>query len=176
MPFGMMSSRVRKLVLTSHVTVSVGWLGAVAAYLALAVVALATQDSGMARAAYRSMGLVGWTVIVPSCLATLLSGLAQSLGTEWGLFRHYWIVAKLSLTVAATGVLLMHIPNVTRMARIAAFTTLATGDFTMLRVQLVVHAAGGLVVLLTATALSVYKPWGRVGKMGARRIKAVSAI
>jgi hypothetical protein len=92
------------------------------------------------------------------------------------LFRHYWIVAKLSLTVAATGVLLMHIPNVTRMARIAASTTLATGDFTMLRAQLVVHAAGGLVVLLTATALSVYKPWGRVGRTGARRVEAVSAI
>jgi hypothetical protein len=163
-----MSSRLRKLALTSHVTSSVGWLGAVAAYLALAVAGLAGQDSEMACAAYRAMDAIGWGVIVPCSLAALLSGVIQSLGTEWGLLRHYWIVAKLALTVAATGVLLMHIPTVSRMARIALATTLSSGDFKMLRIQLVVHAVGGLLVLLTTTALSVYQPWGRIESAGAR--------
>ena len=175
MLFRIMPSRLRKFALTSHVTFSVGWPGAVAAYLALAIVGLTSQDSEMARAAYRAMEVIGWLVIVPCSAATLLSGVVQSLGTEWGLFRYYWIIAKLSLTVAATGVLLVHIPSVSRMARIAVATALSTGDFHMLRVQLVVHAVGALLVLLTATALSVYKPWGRIGIARARSSREVGA-
>ena len=170
-----MSSRLRKLFLTSHITSSVGWLGAVAAYLVLAVVGLTSRDSEMARAAYQAMEVIGWGVIVPCALAALLSGVIQSLGTEWGLLRHYWIVGKLVLTVAATAVLLMHVPAVSRMARIAVATTLSTGDFRLVRVQLVVHAVGGLLVLLTTTTLSVYKPWGRIGSARARTGREVSA-
>jgi hypothetical protein len=170
-----MTSRLRKLALTTHVSVSVGWLGAVAAYLALAITGLTTRDSSTAGAAYRSMEIIGWAIIVPCSLGALASGLVQSLSTEWGLFRHYWIVAKLVLTVAATAVLLLHVPSVSRMARIVVDTALATGDFAELRMQLVVHAAGGLLVLLTITALSVYKPWGRIGAAGALRAGRMSA-
>src|SRR4051812_11429048 len=85
-----MTPRIRKLALTAHVTSSVGWLGAVAAYLALAVAALTAHDDQLARAAYRSLEIIGWFVLVPSSAAALLTGLVQSLGTEWGLFRHYW--------------------------------------------------------------------------------------
>jgi len=170
-----MTSRLRKLALTAHVTFSVGWLGAVAACLSLALVGLTTRDSAMASATYRAMEVIGLAIIVPCSLAALLSGLVQSLGTEWGLFRYYWIVAKLALTVAGTAVLLLHVPAVTRMARLAVSTSLSTGSFAGLRMQLVVHAVGGLLVLLTTTTLSVYKPWGRIGhpkglpaKVGAR--------
>jgi hypothetical protein len=158
-----MTPRLRKFALTTHVSVSVGWLGAVAAYLALAITGLTTREGSMASVAYRAMEVIGWLVIVPCSLTALLSGLVQALGTEWGLFRHYWIVAKLALTVPATAILLLHIPSVSRMARLALDAALATGDFVQLRTQLVVHAVGGLLVLLTITALSIYKPWGRIG-------------
>jgi hypothetical protein len=54
-----MTPRLRKAALTAHVTVSVGWLGAVAAYLALAVAGLTTPDSEMAESAYRAMEVIG---------------------------------------------------------------------------------------------------------------------
>jgi hypothetical protein len=43
----------------------------------------------MARAAYLAMDLTSRFVIVPLARASLLTGLAQALGTPWGLFRHY---------------------------------------------------------------------------------------
>ena len=46
--------RLRKLTLTAHVTSSVGWLGAVVAYLALAIAALSGAEG---RAAYQSLEL-----------------------------------------------------------------------------------------------------------------------
>ncbi len=155
-----MTPRLRRFALAAHITSSVGWLGAVVAYLALAIAGLNSQDVLTMRAVYLSMELIGWFVIVPFSLAALLTGLVQSLGTQWGLFRYYWIVMKFVLTTGATVVLLQHLQAVSRMSALAAETTLSSADFRALRVQLVVHAAGGLLVLLAATTLSVYKPWG----------------
>jgi hypothetical protein len=162
MPLITLTSRLRRLVLTSHVTFSVGWLGAVAAYLALAITGLTSSDAEMMRAAYLSMATIAWIVIVPCSIAALASGLVQSLTTEWGLFRHYWVLAKFLLTVAAVTVLLLHMPTVRRMAGIAAAWGGSAADVGALQIQLVIHAGGGLLVLLTATVLSVYKPWGRI--------------
>lgn len=155
-----MSPMIRKAALTLHVVFSVGWLGAAAAYLAVAIKALTSVDSVTMRASYPTLELLGWSLIVPLCGAALLSGLVQSLGTPWGLFRHYWVVAKLALTLAATGVLLGHMPAVRHAADLAAQPASSLADMGMLPTQLVVHAAGGTLVLLAITALSVFKPWG----------------
>ena len=47
-----MTASLRKFALTAHVTCSVGWLGAVAGFLALAVTGLTSPDAQMVRAAY----------------------------------------------------------------------------------------------------------------------------
>jgi hypothetical protein len=155
-----MTPRLRKFALTSHITSSVGWLGAVAGFLALAVAGLTGQDAQMVRAAYLAMGLTGWFVIVPLSLASLLTGLVQSLGTEWGLFRHYWVLVKLLITILATIVLLVHMRPISHLAGVAAETTLSSADLRGLRIQLVANAGAALLVLLVATILAVYKPRG----------------
>ncbi len=154
-----MSPRLRRLALTTHVTSSVGWTGALVAYLALAIVGLIGHDPGKMRAAYFSMELVGWFVIVPFSVASLATGLVESLGTEWGLFKHHWVRTKFALTVVATVVLFVHMRTVRYVSTVAHLPSL--DDVRGLRVQMVAHAVGGLVVLLVATALSFYKPWGR---------------
>jgi hypothetical protein len=155
-----MSPRVRNLALTAHVTSSVGWFGAVAGFLALAVIGLTSQHDQTVRAAYLAMKLTAWIVIVPLSIASPLSGLVQSLGTTWGLFRHYWVLAKLLITIPATLILLPHMQPIGRLAGIATETAVAHADLRDLRIQLVANAAAGLLVLLAATALSVYKPRG----------------
>lgn len=168
-----MSPRIRKLALTSHVTFSVGWLGAVLAYLVVAVAGLTSLDVQLVKGTYVTMHLMAWFVIVPCAVAALLSGLVQSLGTEWGLLRHYWILAKFVLTTLGTVILLLHAPRVSEMAVKAAEAAFATGDHSQQRIALVVHAAGGLSILLAATVLSVFKPWGKTahgkGEPGARK-------
>ena len=155
-----MTPRLRKLALTAHVAASVGWLGAVASFLALAVAGLTGQDAQRVRAAYLAMEAITWFVIVPLSLASLVTGLVSSLGTAWGLFRHYWVVAKLLLTLLATAVRLLHMPPISHVADVAAKTPLSGDDLRALRVQLVADAVAALLVLLAATALAVYKPRG----------------
>jgi hypothetical protein len=156
-----MSPRLRKLALTAHVTSSVGWLGAVAGFLALAVAGLASDDAESVRAAYLMMELIGWFVIVPLAVASLLTGLAQSLGTHWGLFRHYWVLAKLLINLFATIVLLLYMQTLGELADVAAEEPLSGGDLSGLRSPSpVLHAGVALLLLLTAATLAVYKPRG----------------
>jgi hypothetical protein len=103
------------------------------------------------------MELTGWFVIVPLALAALLTGLVMALGTPWGLFRHYWVVITLVLTILSTAVLLLHMPTVSALAGAARVANGA--DLVGLRGDLL-HAGGGLLVLLVVTALNVYKPQG----------------
>src|SRR2546425_1942615 len=74
-----MTRGLRKLALTTHVTSSVGWLGAAGAFLALAIAGLVSQDAQIVRAAYLAMDLTTWIVIVQLYLAALLTGSVQSL-------------------------------------------------------------------------------------------------
>ena len=151
----------RKLGLTAHITFSVGWFGAVAGFLALAVTGLTSQNGQMVTSTYLTMELITWFVIVPFCIGTLITGLVQSLGTKWGLFRHYWIVVKFLLTVISTIILLLHLRPIGYMADVVSERTLSNFEFRGLRIQLIADAGAALLVLLVITTISVYKPWGR---------------
>jgi hypothetical protein len=170
----MMTPRVSRIALTAHVTSSVGWIGAVATFLVLAIAGVTSMNDQIVRTAYLAMELIGWCVIVPFSIASLLTGLVQSLGTSWGLFRHYWIVAKLLITVFASVLLLVHMQVASRMASVVAGTTIGAGDFHGMRIQLVGDAVAAIVVLLVATVLSVFKPQGltRYGRNQSSRSEA----
>ena len=103
-----MTPTVRKLTITAHVVFSVGWLGAVAAFLVLSIAGLTSHDPEVVRGAYLSMDLISRFVIIPMCFGALATGLLQALGTPWGLFRYYWILVKFGLAIFATFALLVH--------------------------------------------------------------------
>ena len=149
---------LRRFALTGHVTSSVGWLGAVAAFLALAVAGLTSRDAQTVRASYLAMELVGWYVIVPLCLASLLTGLVQSLVTQWGLFRHYWVLLKFLVTVVSAFILFVYTKTLGHLGALAADATLSVGD--LRNPSPVLHSGAALVALLAAMTLSVYKPRG----------------
>ena len=154
-----MAPRLRKLMLAVHIALSVGWIGAVAGYIALDVAAATSQNVETLRACYLAMGLIAWYVIVPLALASLLSGLVMSVGTKWGLFRHYWVLISLLLTIIATIVLLVETQTISYFADIAADPTTSGDDLRALGNTLV-HSVGGIAVLLVILVMNVYKPRG----------------
>ena len=153
-----MPRRLRALALTAHVVASVGWLGAVVVFLVLAVIGLTSRDAQTVRGVYLVMEPAAWYALVPLAFASLLTGLIQSLGTAWGLFRHYWVLFKLLITVSATFVLLLYMETFGVMAGVAADPT---AELNAVRnASPGVHAALALLALLVATVLAVYKPRG----------------
>lgn len=155
-----MTRSLRNFALTAHITCSVGLLGAIAAFLALAIASLTGQDSQFIRVAYLAMALIAQFVIVPLAIGSLLTGLIQSLGTSWGLFRHYWVLAKFLLTSFATVVLLAKMELIAYGAKLAGEQVMARADLRAVGFELMIHSAAGLLVLLVPVVLSVYKPRG----------------
>ncbi|MBY5814591.1 hypothetical protein HFN60_02815 [Rhizobium leguminosarum] len=155
-----MPQGIRKVALVVHVASSVGSLGAVAAFLALAIIGLAGQDDRLVRSTYVAADVLARVVIVPLVMASFLSGLVQSLGTAWGLFRHYWVLVKFLLNLLVVVVLLLQVKGIVYLGVASLESIMSNSDQLDLRRSLVIHAAGGLVVLLVTTALSVYKPRG----------------
>lgn len=152
-----MSPRLRRLALAAHLTVSIGWIGAVLAYLALVGAAWTSQGAATVRAAWFGMELIGWYVLAPLALASLATGLLMALGTRWGVLRHYWVVFTVLLTALATAVLLGHLPTVSAYADVARAA--ASPGRAGLPGELL-HAGGGLLVLLVITGMNVFKPPG----------------
>lgn len=151
---------LRKFVRTAHIIFTVGWLGAVAGFLVLATAGLTSQDTQMVRSVYPAMELIARFVIVPLSFAPLLlTGPLLSLGTPWGLFRHYWIIVKLVITILSTIIMQLHMQPIRHLSRVAANGTLSSVDHS-LQLQMVVASGAALLALLVATGLSVYKPRG----------------
>jgi hypothetical protein len=134
-----LTPRQRKLALTAHVTASVGWLGAVVAFLALSIAGLTSQDPQTVRGAY----------------------LVCSLSSSWGLFRHYWVLFKLLINVVATIVLLLYMQTLDALGDVAAATASSSSGLRGLGdPSPALHAAAALLLLLLATTLAIYKPRG----------------
>ncbi|HEY7395102.1 MAG TPA: hypothetical protein VH559_09665 [Gemmatimonadaceae bacterium] len=159
-----MTPGLRRANLTLHVVSSVGWLGAAVGFLVLSVVGQWSRVPETVRAVYVAMDIIGLSAIVPLAIASFLTGVVQALGTPWGLFRYYWVVTKLVLTIGATAVLMLH--QFTAVARAAQRVSLsapgALPDVGQLGSKLVFASGFGIVVLLVMTILSVFKPWGRI--------------
>ena len=151
----MLAPVARKTLLAVHIGVSVGWMGAAAAYVALNVPAL-TADEQATRAAYRMMPIVADYAVTPLAIATVVTGIALALGTKWGLLQHYWVAVSLAITLFATAILLLHLPAIDELAVVAADPE---GDVSELGGDLL-HSVGGLVVLGVPLALNVVKPRG----------------
>jgi hypothetical protein len=157
----LMNPRLRKFALTTHITTSVGWIGAVVAYVALVIAAMTNADVQILRSVWTALKLMGWLAVVPLSLISLLTGLIMSLGTKWGLFRHYWVLFSLVGTIFANIILLQHMQTVNALASLAA--EMNEANVVSLREGLggeLFHGGVGLLLLIAIQVMNVYKPRG----------------
>lgn len=155
-----LSPRARKAALIAHVAVAGTWLGSVVANLFLGVSAGVTGNETLADGYYASMDTLVNHVMPAAAIATFATGLLLALATRWGLFRHWWIIAKFGLALATVAVGLAVIdPAIQR--TIASRTSTGTTGFS--DVLLPATAATPL-MLLTAVAVAITKPWGRTSR------------
>ncbi|MFF2507625.1 DUF2269 domain-containing protein [Streptomyces sp. NPDC058067] len=148
-----------------HVVVSVSWLALMLCLLTLGTTALATNDADTLRTAYRAMGMLGDVLIIPLSLLTLASGVVLALGTQWGLFRYYWVSAKFWLTLAATVAsifaLTTRLHEAVDMVARHPVGPISAMDLGFIRYNMVIVPTIALLLYLANVILSVFKPWGR---------------
>src|SRR5436190_2032990 len=159
-----LSAPLCKLVLTAHIVVSVGWLGIVVAKLALGLAAAAAGEPGPAISLYRSMSVID-RFFPPAAIATIATGVLLSLGTKWGLFRYYWVVVKLVLTVAVPATAIPIVDGLVQRS-IAASSEPLVPESAILGMAaapaILIALTGAHALMLGAAAvISVFKPWGK---------------
>jgi hypothetical protein len=152
-----MSPPVRQFALFIHLTCSVGWIGAVLAYLGLGVSAVSSESAATVRGAWIAMEVVGWYVLVPLAVGSWLTGLVMAIGTKWGLFRHWWVLLAFVLTTLAAAVLVTHMPDVSSVAE--SVRTAGDAEVKGYGGDLF-HAVLALGLLLSIQVLNLYKPPG----------------
>ncbi|HET6530748.1 MAG TPA: DUF2269 domain-containing protein [Actinoplanes sp.] len=128
---------------------------------------MASSDAVVVRSVYLILEPLGWSALVPFSVAALLTGLWQALSTRWGLLRHYWVITKLVMNIAATGVLLLYMQTLGHLADVARAATDSALAAPLADPSPVIHSAAAIFLLLVALVLSVYKPRGLTAR-GAR--------
>jgi hypothetical protein len=149
-----------KLLLTTHVIVSVGWLGVVIAKIVLKIIAMTTSDPASFDALVFAAGRLSFA-FPPLAIATIVTGVLLSIGTKWGLIQHYWVATKIVLTF---GVIITAVQLGTRIPQPRSqvvdnsrFLGLPASPMALLFALTIAH----LVMLMIATILSTHKPWGK---------------
>jgi hypothetical protein len=153
-----------KVLLTSHIVVSVAWLGVALSKFMLALVASTTSGPDAARALYTAMEVLNG-IFPPLVIATLVSGVVLTLGTRWGLLDYYWVITKLGLSVAVftSGAQLSSRLAQQSIAALAGAPPVPDGFLAMLSAPsglLLALFAVHTLMLGVATVVSVFKPWG----------------
>ena len=153
----------RRMLVTLHVALSVGWLGASMVMLTLAIAARASQSGEQARGAYWAMHLVADVLLIPLSLSVLLIGVLVALTSPWGLLRYRWVTVKLTATCAAVALSLLALPALTRVAYRDAIQH-ATAAEQSAGTRLIIAASVSVALYLSLTAVSILKPWGRTAR------------
>lgn len=153
----------RRVLLTLHVSLSVGWLGASMVILTLAIAARASQSGEQARGAYWAVHLVADVLLIPLSITVLLIGVLVAVTSPWGLLRYWWVTVKFIATCAAVTLSLLALPALTRVAYQDATRHAMAAEHSA-GTRLIIAASVSVALYLSLTAVSVLKPWGRTAR------------
>lgn len=155
----------RKGLLVLHIIAGISWMGVDIALLILLMTARTSGNAVLVASGFNAIRTVVPLAVPPLSLSILITGVLLGLGTNWGLFRYWWVLVKLSLSLLMTGLVFTSlVPGVNAIALLDLSSTSADavraglGD---LPTQLLYPPIVSFLMLGAATVLSVYKPWRR---------------
>jgi uncharacterized membrane protein len=149
-------------VLTLHIVGAGAWIGIDVVLGVMVFTAMLTASTETEALSYRVLELFAVWPLIAAGVVTLVSGVLLGLGTKYGLIRYWWVAVKLVLNVVLVGLVIFALrPGLAEAAaygeQLAGGGT-AQADVSTLAFPPVVSGIG----LVTATVLSVFKPWGRL--------------
>jgi hypothetical protein len=165
-----LGGRTRKAVLTLHIGSAGVWLGMDLTFAVLLCTAMLTDNRTTEATAYQALELVAIYPMLTAGVLTLITGVILGIGSKYGLVRYWWVAVKLVINVLFLGLIIVGLgPSVRGVSE--AGRMLAVDPTTVVPYQ---DLLGPLIVapvlLVTATVLSVFKPWGRIRRaVSARR-------
>lgn len=150
----------RRLWLTLHVGFSVSWLGSSMIMLMLAIIGASTSDLALRKHTYAIMYIIDLSIVISLMVLSVTTGLVLSLGTRWGLVRHWWVLVKFVIAVSISVFAAVQ-ENIWVGDAVAATEADPAVDLAGTDVRLWACFVVFSLLLWFTTALSSYKPWGK---------------
>lgn len=156
--------RGRKFLLAVHVIFSIAWIGVSSCMVVLSLMGLSFDDPRMVEAIYQALKIFDLTVITITSFTSVASGILLACYTPWGLFKHWWVIIKLvlSLIVFVFAFTLTHPAVLSALETAHAHTVSGPLDVSEDGVPLAILSPVLCSMLLIAAILSFAKPWGTV--------------
>lgn len=154
----------RRWLLLLHLLFCAIMFGGAMVFLILSITAVSTNDESILKACYISMHMLAKTSVRASAIGALVTGVLLSVLTQWGLFKHYWIIAKEGLTILA--IIAGPIGMVSWTLKAVTLTTadglnaLQDPEFIVNSGQMWIGITLQISSIVAMFAISIFKPWG----------------
>jgi len=143
------------------------WVGASLAMLNLQIFYKPASPDGL-NTIHTVLSLLNFTVVIPAAMACLITGLLMSVFTNWGFFKHYWVLIKWIATptmiLFGTFVLGPWAGLMQALARSEGLKALQNQTYLSYRSLTLAFGLILLGVLIFMIFMSTLKPWGQRGK------------
>lgn len=164
-----LSIKKKQLIIVIHVLSVVCWLGGAMCMLLLGTYMLRAENGEQLYFTLENMHLIDVVFIRYPALVALLTGIVLAIWTNWGLFKHYWILIKLILTLLLIGLGIGYmgdwLSQIVRIAEQERFLALGDAAFLNASYSLIGGAIANIVALIFMTAISYFKPFGKINKV-----------
>lgn len=174
-----LSMKSKQFIVTIHVLSVVCWLGGAVCMLTLGSHMLLADNGEQLYYTLDNMHVVDVVLIRYTALVALLTGLALSLWTNWGLFKYYWVAIKLILTVALIlfGIKYMSdwLSQLIHEADGKRAAALHDAAFLSTSYSLLSGAAANILAMVFMTAISYFKPFGKIKKRSGKHETKLTA-
>jgi hypothetical protein len=159
-----LGARARKRYLVAHIVAGGAWIGIDVVLGILVATALISDDAAVVSTSLQALELFAvWPMLIAAVL-TLATGVVLGLGTKYGLIRYWWVAVKLAVNVLMVLLILFALRpglyDAAEYGRQLAAGVTPEGDPAGLLYPVIVAPS----LLLFASVLSVFKPWGLTRK------------
>jgi len=140
------------------------WVGGAVALILLYFLKNGVDDGGVLYGINQSVHHVDMAVVViPGAFGCLVTGLIYSSFSDWGFFKHNWIIFKWVVTVAAilfgTFYLGPWEANMMEISGKIGISSLSNSEYLHSEKMNLIFGTIQVLVLMTTIFISIFKPW-----------------
>jgi uncharacterized membrane protein len=140
------------------------WVGGAVALILLYFLKNGVDDGGVLYGINQSVHHVDMAVVViPGAFGCLVTGLIYSSFSDWGFFKHNWMIFKWVVTVAAILFGIFYLgpweANMMEISGKIGISSLSNSEYLYSEKMNLIFGTIQVLVLMTTIFISIFKPW-----------------
>lgn len=160
-----LSINQRNWLLSLHIATGGLWFGTAFCSVALALSIVLLNPGDAIHGINLARNIIGQYIIVPAAVFSVITGVLLCSFTNWGFFKHYWVIAKqlitLLLIVLGSVWLGPMTKEMTSLSEVGRSQVLQNPDYLALQNTVTFGGTLQTLVLLAVIIVSTVKPWGK---------------